>query len=325
MNAPLPDVSEEIRAAIATEIRQYPVHSTYASKLGHPCARNLVHGRRDWDKLKPIPVERKMLFDGGNVIEKHVAKVYLEKAGYEIVEQQRPVNWPEKQIGGRLDFVVKRADLPCEVPVEVKSMAHHSWKKITTIEDLLFSKSSWHRQYPAQLVLYMLQKSVEIGMFLNISKQTYEPRHIWVAQDYTYAEELIKRAEEVVRHMAAGTYPERIAYDESVCGKCDFAFLCLPDIVRAPTAMIDDPDLEVMGQQYLEVKGVERRLKEEIESRVEHVDRALIGTTIEAVWGKSRQPSYDVPLEIENKIKEMKEPFKTFGRSLTIKAIGKLP
>ena len=218
----LPDVGAEIKKAVASEMKVYPVRSNYASAIGYPCIRNLVYRRLDWDKLPPKSVELEMIFRGGKVIERHIAKPYLEAAGFEIVEMGMRADWPEKQIGGELDFVIRRKDLPCDVPVETKGLAHHVWKKINSIEDFLQSRQVYHRSYPGQLAIYMLNRNRPLGLFLLISKTTFEPKGIWVDLDYTYAEELIKKAEKINAHVAAKTYPDRIEFDHDICGKCDF-------------------------------------------------------------------------------------------------------
>lgn len=262
----LPDVSQEIRDAFQKDIRVVQPQSNWASSLGHPCARFGVHRRVDWRSRPAHSVTSEFIFNGGRVIERYIAKDYLEKAGYEIVEnntpiQAEPTRTLEKlNIGGKLDFVCRKESL--KFPVEVKSMAPYDWEKINSIEDFLHSKKTWHKTYPGQLTLYLLGRDYEIGMFLMINKLTYEPKHIWVHLDYTYAEGLLKRAEEINKHVADSTYPDRIEYDEQVCGKCDFASICLESIVRTEAEVLTDDSLIEKLERREELKAAKSEYEE---------------------------------------------------------------
>ena len=282
----LPDVVGQIKTAVSKEIKTNQPVSNWASKIGHPCARYLVHARLDWDKTIPITVEKKMLFDLGHVFERNVAKVYLEKAGFEIVEMDRPVQsegsglLKRVKIHGKLDFICRDEKTKFEFPVEVKSASPHIWEAVDDIEGMLMSKHFWIRQYPAQLMVYLLGKNYEVGLFLMINKVSGEPKAIWIHQDYTYAEELIKKAEMVNKHVEAGTYPDRINYDESVCGKCDFATLCLKDIVRTEADILDDPDLIEKLEERESLKPAHKRYEEvdrDVKKQLKGIKKGLAG------------------------------------------------
>lgn len=290
----LPDVVGRIKAAVSKEIKTNQPVSNWASKIGHPCTRHLAHARLDWDKLPPISVEKKMLFDLGHVFERNVAKVYLEKAGYEIVEMDRPVQsegsglLKRVKIHGKLDFICREGKDGFEFPVEVKSASPHIWDSVDSIEDMLFSKHFWIRQYPAQLMVYLLGKNYEVGLFLMINKVTAEPKAIWIHQDYTYAEELIKKAELVNKHVEAGTYPDRIPYEESVCGKCDFAALCLKDVVRTEAEVLIDQQLieDLEEREALKEKRARyEELDKSIKKRVQGIEKGIAGDFM--ILGKS--------------------------------------
>jgi CRISPR/Cas system-associated exonuclease Cas4 (RecB family) len=269
----LPSVIERIKDSVSKEIKVNQPVSNWASKIGHPCARFLTHARLDWDKIPPISVEKKMLFDLGHVIERNVAKVYLEKAGFEIVEMDRPVQSETSgllkrvKIHGKLDFICRDGKDGLEFPVEVKSAHPNTWSSVEAIEDMLFSKHFWMRQYPGQLMVYMLGKNYEVGLMLFINKVTAEPKAIWIHQDYTYAEELIKKAEFVNKCVDKGEYPERIPYDESLCGRCDFAKLCLGEIIRTEAEILTDDQL---------IEDLEEREKlKPFRARYEELDKSV--------------------------------------------------
>lgn len=271
----LPDIAAEIHAEMKKEIQMIEPRSNWASSLGHPCARYGVHRRVDW-QTKPLHSSTtQMIFNGGKMIEKHIAKDYLERAGYDIVEHDRPISsdrtglMKKLDIGGKLDFICRKGNF--EFPVEVKSMQSYDWEKINTIEDLLFSKKVWHKTYPGQLTLYLLGKDYEIGCFLTINKATFEPKIIWVHLDMTYAEELAQRAELINKHLAAKTYPDRIPYDDQICGKCDFAKVCLGDVLRTEAEILTSEDLiskiekrETLKEPAKEYKDLDDEIKHEL-------------------------------------------------------------
>lgn len=282
----LPLVIERIRNAIQKEIRVNQPVSNWASRIGHPCKRFLVYSRLDWDKLPPITPERKMLFDLGHVIEKNVAKVYMEKAGFDIVEMDRPIQSERSgllrrvKLHGKLDFIARDQSNGFEFPVEVKSASPYSFDDISTVEDFFKSRHVWMRQYPAQLMVYLLGKDYEFGLMLLINKLTAEPKGVWIHQDYTYAEELIKKAEEVNRAVEAGEYPERIPYSEDVCGKCDFAMHCLKDVMRTEAEILTDPDLieELERRETLkESKSEFEKLDKIVKKKLDGIAKGVAG------------------------------------------------
>lgn len=297
----LPDIAAEIRDAVGREIKQYPVNSNWASALGHPCERNLVYRRLNWKDKPPIGVVQAMIFNGGKVIEQNIAKVYLEKAGYQIVEADRPIQTEatgtlsKLQIAGYLDFICRKGKF--EFPVEVKSMAPHSWEKISAVEDFLFSKKTWEKSYPGQLTLYMLGRDYEIGAFMLINKLTYEPKIVWVHLDYTYAESLLKKAENVNKYVAANAYPDRIEYDDAVCGRCDFAKVCLADVVRTEADILtDDSIIEKLTrrEELKEAKEEFEEIDEEVKVALRGIKKGVAGSFL--IVGKEvSRKGYQVP------------------------------
>lgn len=256
----LPNVSEDIRSAVAAKIKPpYAARSNWASKLGHPCARHGVHARLDWESREPISVVSEMIFRGGDLLEQTMAKNYLEQAGYKIVRNnERPDDktklFDQLQIGCKLDFIVV-APNGLRFPIEVKTMQGHYFDKLDTIEDMLESPRVWHNCYPAQLILQMLGGDFEYGMFLMINKANFDVKHIWAHLDYSFAERLLARAELINKHVAANTYPDRIKYNPEICGKCDYARACLGDVERKELVVIDNAQLTAMLKRREELKA----------------------------------------------------------------------
>jgi len=239
----IPDLREKILQALEKERTIYPVHANRASEIGHPCLKYLVLLRTKWDQL-PLPsVQRLMIFRHGRIYEE-VAKDYITKAGYEIVEQARPYEWRELKITGRIDFKIA-LNHKTVVPVEVKGLNPYDFQSIDTVEDFLQNKKHWIRKYPAQLTMYMLMDGTsELGLFFLINKVSFDFKPIWIHLDYTFGEELIQKAEAVNKHVAKGTLPAPIN-DIDICSKCDFLSICLPEIKN-------DKDLEVIVDEELE-------------------------------------------------------------------------
>lgn len=267
----LPDIEGDIRSAIEKDITMWPVRSNWASKLGHPCERQAVHNRVDWDKKEKHSVTTEMIFQGGKVIEKHVARVYLQKANYDIVEEDRPIDTERSgilrklQIGGKLDFVIRKAGTKQEYPVEVKSMNQFDWEKINSVEDMTASPKPWIRGYPAQLMMYLFGKDHETGLFLLVNKATYEPKVIWTQLDYIYTEELLQKAGRINAHVEKKTFPDRIPYDDKLCGRCEYANVCLDDHLRAQAQIVTDAEAEEKLDELDELKKKVKPMKDRIE------------------------------------------------------------
>lgn len=250
----IPDIEREIYRAIEKEITIYPCHANRASEIGHPCIRYLVFLRTRWQEQQLPSVERQMIFRHGRIYE-DIAKDYLTKAGYEIVEQARPFVWKKYNITGRIDFkIYKKGVFRHPIVVEVKGLQPYDFDSISCIEDFLNHNHHWIQKYPAQLITYLLQDATnEFGLFLLINKVTFRPKPIWVNIDYTYGEQLIQRIEQVNKHVDEGTVPEG-ANNIDICMKCNFLSVCLPEIKGKEIEVIDDEELEAVIAQCEQLK-----------------------------------------------------------------------
>jgi len=248
----LPDVRARVYEALERERTIYPVHANRASEIGHPCLKYLVLLRTRWEELPLPPVQRLMIFKHGRIYET-VARDYLEKAGFEVLEQGRPYHWKRYNITGKIDFKVALSR-KMVIPVEVKGLNPYDFASIDTIEDFLSSKKHWLRKYPAQLTMYMLMDNVEVGLFFLINKVSFDFKPIWIHLDYTFGEELIQKAEAVNRHVQEGTVPAGID-DVEVCSRCDFLHVCLPEIKgNNDLQIIVDEELEEIIKRCEEIK-----------------------------------------------------------------------
>jgi len=234
---------EKVIEAKQAKIRQRPCHTNRASSLGHPCERRLVLDRTRWQEALLYDVGLQFIFDEGQQQERQVLLDLID-AGWTIIEQQRDYEWKAYQITAHLDGKVVLPDLASALPLEVKSMSPYIFKQIQTAEDLLHSRFYHVRAYPAQMQIYLLLSNSERGVFIFKDKSSGQLKEIWMELDYDYAEGLLKKAERINAHVAAGTLPERIPYDEKVCGRCPFLHICLPEVKREALDLTTDPELE---------------------------------------------------------------------------------
>jgi tRNA G37 N-methylase TrmD len=96
----------------------------------------------------------------------------------------------------------------------------------------------------------------------------------------TYAEELCQRAEIINKNVADKTYPERIPYDDNICAKCEFATLCLKDIVRTEAEILDDAELvdELEERESLKVaRGRYEELDKTVKKKLANIKKGVAG------------------------------------------------
>lgn len=242
----VPDIASKVQKMRLQRYRKFPCRSNRASSLGHDCARALFYSRTAWRDASEPNSTLKLIFQEGDLHERQVLRD-LDEAGFDVIEQQIALEWPEYQITGHVDAMVctkVEAGAPAEAfPVDVKSMsgniwggifkrgaACYSWEEVQEA----FGAKSWLKKYAGQLVLYMLMKNVPVGCLLCKSKQTGEMAQVVIEIDYGLGEELLKRAEKVNDAVARKAPPDRIAWDEDVCGRCEHLGSCLPDRVGEP-------------------------------------------------------------------------------------------
>lgn len=226
-----------------------PVRSNTASKLAWPCPCNPITGPRytvlrrlHWEAA-PLPSpETQMIYDEGNLQEKAILRD-LQDAGFELIEQQTTVEWKQFQISGHLDAKILIDGLA--IPLEVKSLSPWSWDSHRVIDDFFHSKMPWMRGYPGQLLIYMLLSNAERGLLVTKNKQSGKLHAIdFDLNTYLHeTEEMIQIAEQTNAHLAAGTVPAAVPFEDWVCSKCDMYSVCQPPIAGDPPTIIDDPTL----------------------------------------------------------------------------------
>jgi len=289
-------IVEKVIEAKAKKIKQYPVNSNRASDLGIPCVRYHVLNRTRWQERTLHDVGLQMVFDMGNEIEKIVLRE-LDEAGLTVIEQQRSFQWSEYQITGHIDGQLSTPE--GLFPLEIKSCSPFVFKAVNTVNDLTNGKYAYLRKYPAQLTLYCLMGNKEKGVILFKDKTSGAMKEIWIPLDYELGETLLKRAEAINAHVAAGTLPDPIN-DDLWCDGCAFPHICLPDYIGKEVE-VDTGELATMLDRLEELKPVVKEyeeIDEQIKKAVEGREKVLAGSWF--ITGKYlEKKSYDIPAEIK--------------------------
>ena len=298
-------IVEKIIESKERKIKQYPVNSNRASDLGIPCVRYHVLNRTKWQEKSLHNVGLQFVFDMGNEIEEIVLKE-LAEAGIKVIEQQRSFEWKEYQITGHCDGKILTDDGKA-YPLEIKSSSPYVFKSINSIKDLTNGKYGYLRKYPAQLTLYCLMGNHEKGLFLFKDKSSGAIKEIWMPLDYELGETLLKRAEAINTHLAAGTMPEPIN-DDMWCEGCPFAHICLPEHIGKEVE-IDTTNLSEMLDRLEELKPIVKEYEEiddQVKETVKGREKILAGNWF--VTGKYYdRKSYDVPAEIKSQYEKVYE------------------
>lgn len=283
-------IIEKIVEAKAASIRQQPVNANRASQLGHPCIRFLVFERTRWQEKVLHGPGLQAIYDLGNDIEERVIKD-LKAAGIDIIEQQRAYAWPKFQITGHSDFkvILEGKAYPCEV----KSMSPYIFSSINTVEDMKRHRRYYVRAYPGQLVLYLLLDEKEQGFFLLKNKVTGAMKEIPVDLDYELAESLLKKAEQINRHVAEGSVPDPIEWDDDCCSECGYIHICLPDRSGKEIQVLDRPELEIMLARLEEIKPLVdeyNELDRDVKEAIKGQDNLLLGNwLVKGKWIEKKE------------------------------------
>lgn len=253
------DIVGKIKDKLLRERQSYAPRCNYASSAGHPCVRKLVYSRLNWqEKLLP-EVHSLLRMSDGNVLEGSTIEL-IRKAGFDVVEQQRPLEWANLQLSGKIEGQIKiNGKL---VLFEVKTMKHQTWKSINSADDLKNSTKWWIKGYYDQFQLYLLLLGQEFGI-LFLKSVEGDLKQIIVAIDYEYAEGIAKKLEVVNRCVESKNLPDRIV-DRTVCGMCDFRHVCLPNEESDAINIVEDAELSDLLEQR---EGLKASAKE-----YEHLD-----------------------------------------------------
>lgn len=295
---------EKINNYLQTSRKSWAPAVNYAYNSGHPCARNLVYCRLNWQE-KPLPSTTTLLiFREGDLHEKAVIQL-LTDSGIRIIETQRPFELKEIQLRGKIDGQILDESIGRKYPTEIKSMNPFDFEGINSIEDMKTSTKVWIRGYVTQMMIYLLGMNEESGIFILKNKVNGELKFIFCQIDYEYAEKEWKKLELVNKHVADGTYPDRIN-DRTVCQYCDFKHLCLPDEASDSITVLENPEiLELLEQREKlrcaakDYEAVDKKLKTYWDSLTEGVH--LVGGKFQVKVATYELTQYEIPPDLKDK------------------------
>ncbi len=295
-------------------------NSLYASRIPD-CERQGVYEFLNPKDKKPFPWKLMSLFRMGNVNE-DAFKDELAELGMRIVEDQAPLSEDMRKnynIGAYMDgkFVWEKT----RIPVEMKMMNQFVFDSIDGIDfdeiDKVTPKiielgmrsmerSPWTRKYLRQGQTYMLGTNSE-AMIFALTDGRGGWKFVIMPFDWDKAEAILKVAQVIKSHVEAETYPDRISYDNDICGRCPFLHVCLPDIESNPSLkFIDNPTLvaEIEEWEKLMEKGKRwAKLDKKIKDFVKGNDNLVVGDFL--IRDKvGVQKKYAVPPEVKEQYRE---------------------
>lgn len=298
----------------AKKIKQYPHPNNRASEVGHPCVRFLVLSRLHPELKTLHDVGLQRIFDEGNLHEDAVLRE-LQGAGFKLVEQQRPFEWPKFKLSGRIDARISLNG--ALLPLEIKSCSPNVFPAIkqTEPEDMVKSKYIWVRRYPAQLLMYMIMSGESTGIILFKNKTTGEKcQKVFELHDenLNYAESILKKLEEVNDLVERKELPPVEMCEE--CKGCGFAKTsCFPGQDYGPGFdFIADDVLETKLVRWEETKEAAKEHKELDKELKDHFKgkTAIVGDFMIESKEHERK-NYKVPSEIKEQYLEISTYWRT--------------
>jgi len=295
----LPDVVGAIATAKEAKRKVFPCHTNRASQIGAECVRELVYHRTRWKDRKLPDLGLQFVFDGGQVTEAY-AEQMLREAGYQVLEQQRAFQINEKgeNITGHLDMKIgyNGKAFPCEV----KGLSGWTWSDINTIEDMFTHRYHYVRRYPAQLLIYMYGTNSEIGCFLLVSKQNWQPKVIWVklSDHLDYVESLLQKAVIINQHVKEDTLPD-FTENQELCKHCDFEHICCPPYEYEGKVVVDAELEELLDRRatLLETKKEYDHLDKELKTFIKGKEMVVGRWVITGKWVQKNVPAKEAYIQ----------------------------
>jgi hypothetical protein len=293
------EIVEQIRESKRVKIKNYPCHVVRASEIGHPCMRYLVYSITNWQDKSLHDPGLQFVFEGGNAVEDMAINDFIE-AGFKVYRPE-----PDKAIAESRPAVTGHIDIRVDFGTgkvytgEIKGLNKYDFDSLNCLQDFFDSKKVWIRKYPAQLMTYLYIKNEDRGFFYLKSIPGFQPKLIWVDLDYNYMESLLQKTEQIENHIKNKTLPDRIT-DYSVCERCNFLQLCLPEIKRQPMEFIDNEEMEAKLKRWEELKPLSKEYEEidkEIKKSFEGHEKLMIGDFI--IQGKLIERKAYIPKPIE--------------------------
>ena len=285
----------------------YPRRNSILSDIGE-CERQMVYSVLDWEKRPVAQPDLQARFEVGKVFEREVVRELMDM-GFQFEQSQAPVQIKNRAgeliATGKIDGFIRWEGV--RVPVEIKSMHPQIFQSIKSVED--FQKKPWLRKYTRQLQAYMFGNSCEWGLFI-VGDCLGHWKMLPLALDYGEAEAILQRLERVHDSIKAKKYPDRIVYDQSVCGKCPFSAICLQDIIQTEAEIFDSPEWDAKLERHEELKPLAKEyeeIHENIKDSFKGVHKSIIGGRWLIQSVPSKRTAYELPEDVKAEIDELKK------------------
>lgn len=303
---------------LARRISANPRNYPYLSDIGE-CNRQMAYGVLNWNQRTLWDEGLQARFEAGNIQETAIVRE-LQELGFEITLSQMPV-----EIKGNGGVLLARGKIDgfigfdgVKLPFEIKSKHPSIFNSINSIDD--FRKRPDLRKNLRQLQLYLFGNNVDQGIFIVtdcLGHWKLFPLYL----DLGECEWLLQRLEEVYKHTQSGTLPDKIPYDASVCGKCPFSHICLPDVTNKGSMLIDNEVLEADLERHEYLKPLADEydaLHDKMKQTFSATDEAIVGGHFMIKNVVSQRTVYEIPPEIGEEISALK---KAHGSKVNVKRL----
>jgi CRISPR/Cas system-associated exonuclease Cas4 (RecB family) len=248
--------------------------------------------RTRWEDIPGASADLQARFDTGKALHQVCEETFRE-AGFQVYTSPDPLEDKELQVSGRMDFEIALDDTK-PIPVEIKSVEDWDIDKYHGVEDMLNGKW-WVRGYLAQLGLYCWMRNREKGILHLRSLKRWRNIELSILDEKVigFVQELMEKLKTVNQHIGNGTLPDRIEWDDSICGKCNAKHICLPEEKISNGEVLLDEELEAMLERREELSSAKREFEEldkEIKSKVKEKPKVLVGNfIIEGKWQERKE------------------------------------
>jgi CRISPR/Cas system-associated exonuclease Cas4 (RecB family) len=274
-----PAIVEACDKQVSAEIKLTPCHTNRSSGIGDLCVRKLVYERTSWQQKKLHDIGLEYIFRLGNTFETPAIRL-IEDAGFQLIRAQEPFQYESNRevlATGHIDGILVDEE-GTEYIAELKTMHPAIWDRIETVQD--FDRYFWTRKYPWQLTLYMFGLEIPRSIWILINKSSGRMKQLNYELDYDFAEEILKRCEEINSHIKNNTLPDFYKQDPDYCEKCQYFHICTPPLERESIELIVD---EMLINDVEEMQGLEESskkyetLKKELKDKLKDTPKAMIG------------------------------------------------
>jgi CRISPR/Cas system-associated exonuclease Cas4 (RecB family) len=294
---------------LSKKINSYPRNQSILSDISE-CERQMVYAVLNWKDRQLFDVNVQSRLDAGNLQEREIINELI-KLGFEVILSQQPVDVIGKNgkliARGKIDGMIKYEGK--KVPFEIKSMNPNIFNGIKSLED--FQKKPYLRKYLRQIQMYLFGNNLEEGIFI-LTDCLGHIKLLPVFLDYGECEAILLKLERVAAKIDTKEYPDRIVYDQSICGYCPFSLICLPDLSSKEAELIIDEAVETAVARHEELKPLAKEyddLHDEIKEKFEGVEKAIIGDKFIVQNVPSKRTAYELTPEAEEQVAAIKKEF----------------